>query len=193
MLPDLSFEAASDVAWLRRWAGLASAHAPLPVVDAGCGTGRLLPFLRGCGLDPVIGVDPSAGMLAHARSMHPEGEWRDGSLEHLPLADASACGVLGWYSMIHLDGDGLAAAARECARVLAPGAPLLWGFHSGAADAPSRHLAVDGEPLVVRALAVPAVAEVLTDAGLELVASGLRPARPQERAAQGVVLARRPR
>ncbi len=101
--------------------------------------------------------------------------------------------MLGWYSMIHLDGDGLAAAARECARVLAPGAPLLWGFHSGAADAPSRHLAVDGEPLVVRALAVPAVAEVLTDAGLELVASGLRPARPQERAAQGVVLARRPR
>lgn len=178
---------------MRHWARLASALAPLPVVDAGCGTGRLLPFLRANGLEPVIGVDPSEGMLEQARNAHPEGEWRSGSLESLPLPDGSAGGVLGWYSMIHLDGDGLAAAARECARVLAPGAPLLWGFHSGAADAPSRHLAVDGEPLVVRALPVPVVAAALVAAGLELVASGLRPARPAERAAQGMVLARLPR
>ncbi|MDR2255253.1 MAG: class I SAM-dependent methyltransferase [Arthrobacter sp.] len=163
------------------------------MVDAGCGTGRLLPALRAWGVNTVIGVDPSEGMLEQARRVHPEGTWLPGSLERLPLGDSGAAGLLGWYSMIHLEVGELRAAAAEAFRVLAPGAPLLWGFHCPEADVPSRHMAADGRPVVLRALSVPGVAACLQEAGLELLASGLRPARPQERSAQGMVLARKPR
>lgn len=61
--------------------------APL-VLDAGCGTGRLLPHLtrRGC---RVTGVDLSPGMLACARRDHPEFSVGVASPTALPCDDAA--------------------------------------------------------------------------------------------------------
>lgn len=50
----------------------------------------------------------------------------------LTNADASARGVLAWYSLIHLPPADLDLAIAEIARVLAPGGSLLCGFFDGA-------------------------------------------------------------
>ena len=55
-------------------------------LDFGCGTGRSTRFLRGLGFE-VIGVDIAAKMLARARELDPEGDYRlvpDGELPDLP-------------------------------------------------------------------------------------------------------------
>ena len=57
-------------------------------LDFGCGTGRSTRFLRGLGFDPV-GVDIAPSMLARARELDPQGDYRlvgDGDLSGLPTA-----------------------------------------------------------------------------------------------------------
>lgn len=57
-------------------------------LDFGCGTGRSTRFLRGLGFDPV-GVDIAPSMLARARELDPQGDYRlvgDGDLSGLPRA-----------------------------------------------------------------------------------------------------------
>jgi len=69
-LPGLEAETALDVALLHDFADRCATAAAGPVLDAGCGTGRLSAHLAGRGLD-VVGVDGSAGMVAVARRAHP--------------------------------------------------------------------------------------------------------------------------
>jgi ArsR family transcriptional regulator len=63
------------------------------IVDLGCGTGDLLPTLKGKG-DRVIGVEKSTRMLAEARRRFTgDGnniDLRIGELEHLPLREGEA-------------------------------------------------------------------------------------------------------
>src|ERR687887_1175424 len=61
----------------------------LPVgvaLDAGCGTGRHAAYLVSLG-HKVIGVDATPEMLAVARAKIPDGEFHQGDLTELPLAD----------------------------------------------------------------------------------------------------------
>lgn len=111
-------------AWYRRQAlqraGLA---AGMQVVDVGTGTGLLareaLALIGAQGR--LVGVDPSAGMLAQARL--PAVELLQGRAEALPCADAAADFVCMGYALRHL-GD-LDAALAEFHRVLRPGGRLL--------------------------------------------------------------------
>lgn len=100
------------------------------VLDAGCGAGRLLPYLesRGC---QVTGIDIAGGMVAQARRRHPTFGVSVGSLTRLPLADAAFDAYVSWYSTIHLPVDGLSAALAEAARVLRPGGRVLLAFQAG--------------------------------------------------------------
>ena len=55
-------------------------------VDIGCGTGRSTRFLQGLGFD-VVGVDISATMIAKARQIDPDGDYRlidEGDLSQFP-------------------------------------------------------------------------------------------------------------
>lgn len=193
MLPDLGSEAPADVAWLRRFVEclVAGGGGNLPVLDAGCGTGRLFSPLRAWGLNAVHGVDASDGMLAVARRLHPDVRVSQASQETVPEADASQAGILSWYSIIHTPDAGLGAVAAEFARLLRPGGLTLVAFHSGGEPRPSRFLSPAGAPVLMHPHPVPAVASELKGAGLELVASALRPPRADERHAQGFVLARK--
>ena len=101
-----------------------------PVLDAGCGTGRVTDYLAGLGV-MVRGLDLSPGMLALARASFPELAFVEGSLLALPEPDASLAGLLAWYSTVHLSDQDLPDAFGQFFRVLQPGGYLLLGFQVG--------------------------------------------------------------
>ncbi len=101
-----------------------------PVVDLGCGPGRITSYLAGLGLD-VFGVDLSPGMVEVARRVHPGLRFEVGSMSALMLADASLAGAVAWYSIIHTPPERLRSLFGELARVLRPGGVLALAFQAG--------------------------------------------------------------
>jgi SAM-dependent methyltransferase len=98
---------------------------PLPagvVLDAACGTGRYSEHLAGRG-HRVIGVDRSPAMLAKARAKLPEGDFRAGDLEALPLEPGSVDAAVCALALVHLPELGRAIA--ELARVVRPGGRVI--------------------------------------------------------------------
>jgi ubiquinone/menaquinone biosynthesis C-methylase UbiE len=91
-------------------------------IDAACGTGRYSAFLAERG-HIVLGVDSSPEMLAVARARLPRGEFRAGSLDHLPVADSSADLIVCSLALAHVPALGRAIA--EFARVLRTGGHLV--------------------------------------------------------------------
>ena len=94
--------------------------ARLRVLEAGCGTGRVLARLRAAGL-PAVGLDLSLGMLTHAGGRGlPAGR---ADLTALPVADASQDLVCCFKVLPHVPR--LATALAEFARVLKPGGRMV--------------------------------------------------------------------
>ncbi|WIG60824.1 MAG: hypothetical protein OJF49_003572 [Ktedonobacterales bacterium] len=102
----------------------------MPVLDAGCGTGRDVRALAGYGL-PVLGVDLSQGMLDEAGERTarrlPKGSVRYAlmDLRRLDLPDASCRGVWCSASLLHLPKRMTPRAVAELARVTRRGGPLV--------------------------------------------------------------------
>lgn len=95
------------------------------VGDLGCGTGALLSTLAQS-VERVIGVDSSDEMLAAARERTADlnnVELRRGTLEGLPIEDATLDAATMMLVLHHLPTPGVAIA--EAARVLKPGGRLL--------------------------------------------------------------------
>ncbi|MDT0319869.1 class I SAM-dependent methyltransferase [Streptomyces millisiae] len=113
-----------DRAFLAAFAELARTG---PVVEVGCGPGRVVAHLHRLGLD-ISGVDLSPVMIDLARETYPELRFEVGSMDALDLADGSLHGVLSWYSVIHTPPKELPPYFTEFHRVLAPGGHLLLGF-----------------------------------------------------------------
>ncbi|MDG3014651.1 class I SAM-dependent methyltransferase [Speluncibacter jeojiensis] len=125
-----------DRAILAAFAEFVRADGDGPVVDAGCGAGRVTAHLSGLGLQ-VSGTDLSPEMIDLARRTHPGLHFDVGSMTELDLPDNQLAGIVAWYSIIHIAPEHLDAAFAEFARVLAPGGRLLLAFQVG--DDP-RHL-----------------------------------------------------
>jgi ubiquinone/menaquinone biosynthesis C-methylase UbiE len=89
------------------------------ILEVGCGTGNYVSALAGHFGCTAYGLDPSAGMLAHARGQPEHVTWLLGRAEHLPFA-ADVFDLIFSVDVIHhlLD---KAAFYREVLRVLRPG------------------------------------------------------------------------
>ncbi|CAH0241978.1 class I SAM-dependent methyltransferase [Microbacterium sp. Bi128] len=190
VLPDLRAEAPSDRDLVARFAATVPAG-DLPVLDAGCGTGRMLPYLADLGLSPLAGVDLSPAMATHARRLAPEAAIHVAALDALPFPDAGVRGMLCWYAIIHSTPAEVAVVAQEAARVIVAGAPLLLAFQAGTGNRVVPH--AYGNDVAMRAvLHEPSdVATVVERAGFEVITVLRRDSRAHEKYAQGFVLATR--
>lgn len=104
-------------------------------LDVGCGEGRFCRMLRDEGV-AAVGIDPTAGLIEHARRLDPDGDYRVEAAEALGFEDGAFDLVVSYLSLIDIPDVG--AAIAEMARVLAPGGRLLIGnlaAYNSAADA----------------------------------------------------------
>ena len=111
------------------------------VLDAGCGSGVLVPhLLERIGPDGrVYEVDYAAGMIAENRRLHPDPRiiFHVADVLAMPLQDA-ACDVVICFSCFPHFAD-KPAATRELARVLRPGGRILVAHFDSSADINRHH------------------------------------------------------
>ncbi|MFC7596031.1 class I SAM-dependent DNA methyltransferase [Terrabacter sp. GCM10028922] len=179
-----------DRALLGHFAELVLTEGGGPVVDVGCGPGRITGHLATLGLD-VSGIDLSPAMVAEARRRHPELDFRVGSLAALDLADASTAGVVAWYSIIHTPPALLPAVFAELNRVIRPDGLLLLAFQAG--NFSVRHEQAYGHAVTFEAhrLDPDHIVAVLADAGFRVTVRTERSRQDYEKTAQAFLLARR--
>jgi len=89
-----------------------------PVLDVGCGEGRLPRDLKALGYE-VIGIDASSTLIGAAREADPDGDYRVADGAAVPLPDASMAIVTAFMSLHDIDD--MEGAVREIARILVPG------------------------------------------------------------------------
>ena len=191
LLPDLRAETDLDKAMLATFVDLASKADLGPVVDLGCGTGRITAHMDSLGAS-VFGIDLSPVMVEHARRANPHLRFEVGSITALDLSDAAAGAVLAWYSTIHTPPVDLPHVFGEFARVLAPGGFLLVGFHVGDGDRPRSVDFRDGISIDAYDVMPERVAELSREAGLVIQAQLVRAAQGKEQRPQASLLAGKP-
>lgn len=102
----------------------------LSLLDVACGTGRFLRQVRlACPALQLTGLDLSGAYLREAEAGFEDlraARWLKGNAEQLPLPDASQDIVTSIYLFHELPPDARRNAAREFARVLKPGATLVF-------------------------------------------------------------------
>lgn len=102
------------------------------VLDAGCGPANDMRLLRDHGAQP-IGLDLSAGALAHARVLLPRDGLVRGSVQDPPFADGSFGGLWCNGGLTHLPRDQWRAAFAALVRTVASG-PVMLSAYRGTVD-----------------------------------------------------------
>lgn len=116
-----------------------------PVLELGCGNGKLLKPLRKAGVD-AVGLDVAWHPLTRLPTEFPRVL---GDASSLPFEDGAFSAVLDIHCTGHLGAAGRAQAARECFRVLRPGGALIVERLTPADLRASQGRPVDGEPGMV--------------------------------------------
>lgn len=106
------------------------------VLEIGIGGGLNLPFYNPSSVEQVLGLDPSAELLATIRPRLSQGPFEvkllHAAAEAIPLADYSVDTVLITYTLCSISDVGLALS--EMKRVLKPDGQLLFCEHGAAPD-----------------------------------------------------------
>ena len=116
------------------------------VLDVACGTGIAARHARKRvgGAGAVVGVDVSPAMLAEARRVAPDIDWREGDAGALPLAEGERFDAVVCQQGLQFFPDRL-AAARQMHQALAPGGRLAVSVWRSDEESPAllalRHVA----------------------------------------------------
>ena len=101
--------------------------APVSVLDAGCGSGRVAIELARHGVE-VVGVDSDPSMISAARRRAPELEWFQADVATLRLGRVFDVVVMAGNVPLYTAPGTQAALVAGCARHVAPGGALVAGF-----------------------------------------------------------------
>ncbi|MEV6112158.1 class I SAM-dependent methyltransferase [Streptomyces sp. NPDC052109] len=181
-----------DRSLITAFAELVTGHGTAPVADLGSGPGHVTALLDELGV-PCFGVDLSPAMVALARAAYPRLRFHIGSMTSLDLPDAGLGGILALYSTIHVPDTHLPKAFAEFHRTLRPGGHALLAFQTGTepghAHLPERF----GHEIDLDYYwrTPERITELLTEAGLTLVATVRREPTAEEIRARGFVLVRK--
>lgn len=158
-----------------------------PVVELGCGPGRVAAYLAARGLD-ISGTDISARMIEVARREYPGLRFEVGSLAEPPAAPGTLAGIVAWYSLIHTAPQQVPDILDGFHRALRPGGHLLLAFQ-GADDG-----VVEFDHRVVRAYrwSPDRLGELARDAGFTVKTRMVCAPDPDDRFDQGYLLAVKP-
>ncbi|WP_345764233.1 class I SAM-dependent methyltransferase [Diaminobutyricibacter sp. McL0608] len=124
-------------AFLDAFAALSKAKGP--VLDAGCGPGRVTAHLKDKGLD-ISGIDLSPRLIEIARTHRPDIDFTVGSITQLPVDAAHLAGIICWWVLHHVPDDSIGAVIGQFFEKLQPGGVLLLGGHLGS----STHTKTEG-------------------------------------------------
>lgn len=138
-----------------------------PVCDVGCGPGQIARFLRDAGTD-VSGLDLSPQMIAQARRLNPDIEFRIGNMLALDLPDGSLAGITAFYAIVNIPRASHPVVFGELLRVLEPEGLLLLAFHIG--DQVLRPQELWGQPIAMEFyhLQLEPIRSLLVEAGFEI-------------------------
>lgn len=114
------FVDAQERYFLKKWLPAAEGRS---VLDAGCGTGRLLDLA-------THGVDGSSKMLDLARQRYPGKKLHQCTLDALPFADESFDVVFCMHVCMHLPVESIRTILIEFHRVLRPGGRVIFDIPS---------------------------------------------------------------
>lgn len=157
-----------DRALLELFVEIVSPRSKGPVLDVGCGPGRVAAFLADRGVQ-THGIDVSVAMIAAARRMHPHIAFDEGTLTRLPVDDDTAAGAIYWYSIIATPPLELHDVWDELDRVLASDGHVLLAFQAGQNAAATRPEAYGSSTtLTLYHHCVEDVAASLRDCGFEV-------------------------
>jgi SAM-dependent methyltransferase len=135
------YEAKFVPAIFAEWAPLLTDIARLApgqsVLDVACGTGVVARAAadRLAGTGRVVGVDINDGMLAVARRVRPDIDWRQGDVARLPFPDGSFDAVLCQMALMFFPDR--TAAVREMSRVGRPGGVVALAVPASLEDQPA--------------------------------------------------------
>jgi SAM-dependent methyltransferase len=91
-------------------------------LDVGCGEGRFCRIMRSCGIT-TIGIDPTQALIARARELDPQGDYRLTRAETMDVAAGAFDLVVSYLSLIDIPD--LAGATAKMIAALRPGGTLL--------------------------------------------------------------------
>lgn len=100
--------------------GLIKQYLQSPILDAGCGAGQWIEFLRRRGYG-THGVDYSEQLISANRQRYQGSQWTVADIRNIHLPDETFGGIISWGVIEH-DAQGPKAALREFYRLLRPGA-----------------------------------------------------------------------
>ena len=161
------------------------------VCEIGCGPGEVAHYLHQCGVD-ILGIDLSPNMIAEARRLSPEIDFRQGDVCALPFADNSLAGIVGLYLIVNFRTDDLSKAFDEIFRVLMPEGVLLLAFHIGTEIVHLDEFFGQKVPIDFVLFEVDEIVDLLKETGFEVQEVLIRRPYPQDIEAQAYLFTRKP-
>jgi len=101
------------------------------ILDIGCGPGQTTKFLSDEGCTEIIGTDLSPVMVDEAKRLNPQLKFEVADMLKLQYHNNSFAAAISFYAIVNLDYPFIKTAFAEINRVLKPGSPFLFSFHTG--------------------------------------------------------------
>lgn len=101
-------------------------------IDLACGPGQTTQFLFQHGLETIIGIDLSSGLIEEAKGLDKNNiSFEQGDILNLRFQENEVGSALCFYGIVHFTLEELEKALREIYRVLQPKGHFLFSFHIG--------------------------------------------------------------